>query len=374
MVVLVAIATAAAILWQPVLRPASKAAVILLDVYSTSLTGTDWAGLVTPEPRVVETRETFAGVTMRVTWWRPGWGDRHPAMLLVNGATPSGNDLPETRLISGALARAGFLVMLPQIPSLTEDRFDPAAVDQVDAAFAVLLAHPARSGRSGAYGFSVGGGLLLAAAGQGPALRRADYLGVLGAYFDLDQYIASVVSGLQARAAGLEPWKMSDDLPLRGRLATTGVLADGDDRRRLADELRETKGALRGEPAAPLGTEAAALRHALTATDHPEALRRLEALPQPVRDRLARLSPRAQWAGISAPVYWLHDAADHYVPVAQGESAARAATGPLRLVTPGLIAHGQPIRKDGPGSGPLFWASELWRLLDFTMDVLRVAT
>jgi pimeloyl-ACP methyl ester carboxylesterase len=293
----------------------------------------------------------------------------------VNGATPSGNDLKETRLISGALARAGFLVMLPEFPLLKEDRFDPAAVEQIDDAFAMLRTHPASGGPTGAYGFSVGGGILLAAAGQGAELARADYIGVLGAYYDIQTYLASVVSGKQLRGGELGTWALSEDARRRAPLAATEIVADPTDRRRLADEIREKAGVLSRDAPGGLGDEAMALRRALSATGYEEVIRRLEELPAPAVERLQRLSPRVHWSGIRAPVYWLHDAGDHYVPIAQAESAvAETPSGKLRLVTPKLLAHGEPVRKDAPESGPVFWISELWGLLRFAMEVLRVAS
>lgn len=145
-VALAAFLVALVLLWQPVLRPAYKGAVILLDVYTTTLFQRNLAALVTPPPRYEEELLTLAGTTMRVSWWRPAWGGRHPAILLVNGASTAGNDMPEIRMISDAVARAGYLVMLPEFPFLKEERLEAAAVDQIDAAFAVL-ARTTRAGR-----------------------------------------------------------------------------------------------------------------------------------------------------------------------------------------------------------------------------------
>ena len=116
--------------------------------------------------------------------------------MLVNGATPVGNDDAETRRLGEALARAGYLVMLPEFPFIKEGHLDRRATAIIDGAFARLRALPETRGLSaGAFGFSVGGGMLLAAAARGGALADASYLGALGAYFDLDTYLASVVSG-----------------------------------------------------------------------------------------------------------------------------------------------------------------------------------
>src|SRR5712692_9117110 len=134
--------------WSPLIRPLAQGGVVLLELYAPTLSGVpsggssdrDVAALVTPAPRVTDTIERFAGVEMRVTWSRPGWGDRHPGILVVNGATPAGNDDPVTRRFTMALARAGYLVMLPELPFLKIGRLESSATAQVDAAFGMLRA------------------------------------------------------------------------------------------------------------------------------------------------------------------------------------------------------------------------------------------
>src|SRR4029077_16264024 len=92
----VLIVVAIAILWRPFLRPLGAGAILVTDIYSSALWDRNLAGYVTPLPLVTVTRETFGGSVWRVTWWRPAWGDRHPALMMVNGATALGNDDPET--------------------------------------------------------------------------------------------------------------------------------------------------------------------------------------------------------------------------------------------------------------------------------------
>jgi hypothetical protein len=222
---------AAALLWRPVLYPAGKATVLLLDVYAPALIGVNVAALITPEPRHHETRETIAGLEMRVDWWRPGWGDTHPALLIVNGATPVGNDNAATRQFAASLARAGYLVMLPELPFLKEGRLDTAAPAVVDAAFAFLRQRPEVTDQpAGAFGASVGAGIMLAAAGSEPALARADHLTVLGGYFDLDTYVASVA----ARSQGQPPVPWEPSLEASERIPVGVFMAMTNDADRLA--------------------------------------------------------------------------------------------------------------------------------------------
>jgi len=142
-------------LWRPLLRPIGAGAVIVADIYSGALWDRNLAAAVTPQPRVEEATLRIRDADMRVTWWIPGWGARHPGVMLVNGATEFGNDDSETRRLSDALARAGYLVMLPEFPFIKAGTLEREATAIIDAAFAVLRDHPETRGMpTGAFGFS----------------------------------------------------------------------------------------------------------------------------------------------------------------------------------------------------------------------------
>ncbi|MBA2370326.1 MAG: hypothetical protein H0V71_01625, partial [Chloroflexi bacterium] len=94
--ILLALVIVVGLLWRPFLQPAGQGALLILDLFAPVI-GTNLTALVTPAPRVEETREALDGVETRVTWWRPGWGDSHAAVMMVNGATAQGNDNPATR-------------------------------------------------------------------------------------------------------------------------------------------------------------------------------------------------------------------------------------------------------------------------------------
>lgn len=338
------LAVATYLLWQPLVYPGGKAALVILDIYSEPLTGVNVARAITPEPRQHETRETFGGVEMRVSWWRPGWGDRHPAIMIVNGATPLGNDNAATRGFGVTLARAGYLVMLPEFPFSKEGRLDPDAPRVVDAAFAHLRAlAETKDLRAGAFGASTGAALMLCAAGAHPALARADHLTVLGGYFDLDTYVAAVAT----RSTGAAPWEPSAEAKERIPPAVEVAMRTEGDR--------------------------ATVRRAFTATTYGGALETLASLSPPGRELFDRLSPSASWAAVTPPVFWIHDPNDTYEPLAEAHAAQAAPrSAPFRLIVPRLVQHAE-VGEATKGQDPLALARELWGLLTFTLEVLRAA-
>ena len=362
--------------WSPLWAPLWRAGIVVLDVYSSALYGSNYAAGITPEPRRVEEHMDLGGEDVRVSWWIPGRGERHAAMLVVNGATALGNDDSETVRISEALARAGYLVMLPQLSFLTEARLERRAPEKVDAAFAVLLHRSdVDADRAGAFGFSVGGGVLFAAAGlPDAALSRAKYLGALGAFFDIRTYLASVVSGTQLRRGALEPWIPDPEARLKLPLGAAEALGDAGDRGTVAAAIRASGGPL--DPVAPagLGDEARALWRTLSATSYDAALAAYDAMPKSLRETYAALSPATRWADVRAPVYWLHDEGDRFEPVSEAERAAaspHASTTTLHLTR--LLSHAAALSQGARQQGIDFWIRELGGLVGFALDVLRRA-
>jgi pimeloyl-ACP methyl ester carboxylesterase len=269
--------------------------------------------------------------------------------MIANGATAFGNDDPETRRLAEALARGGYLVMLPEFPFLKEVRFDRGATEEMNSAFALLRALTETQDRTvGAFGSSVGAGILLAAAGGGGALARADYLAVLGTYYDMDTYLASVASGTQLRAGRLEPW--SPDQVVRDKLPSAALDAMDTD------------------------ADRAALRAALDAGAYDAVLARLRALRPTARARLEEVSPRVTWSSLRPPVYWLHDANDRFEPIAEAEAAAAAPRGAhLELTVSHLISHAAPVDAEEQPRGLGAWAGELRILVGFGLSVMRAA-
>lgn len=362
--------------WSALFAPLARGAVVVLDVYSSAIAGSNWAAAITPAPRIEESRIALAGEDARVTWWVPGAGDRHAAMLVVNGATPLGNDDPETRRISEALARAGYLVMLPQLSFLTEARLDRTAPARVDAAFAAMLARAdVDASRAGAFGFSVGGGVLFAAATRpNAALTRARYLGALGAFYSIRTYLASVVSGTQVRHGVMEKWTPDPEARLKLPRGAAQAIADARDRSVLLDAIDANGGVLAPDPPATLGAEGRSLWSLLSAPSYTDALARFDELPASLRDTYLELSPATRWSSLPVPVYWLHDEGDRFEPVSEAEQVTtNAHPGGSELHLTRLLSHAAALGGDARSQGPDFWVRELGGLLAFAFDVLKRA-
>jgi predicted alpha/beta-fold hydrolase len=170
---------------------------------------------VTAEPRIEETRVAGAPATLV----RPGRGDGPwPAVVFVNGATRAGRHHPKVQRLARGLARAGFLVVVPDLPGLPIGKITPATVAAtIDVAKATSAWSNVRDGRLGFYGVSVGAARI-ACGGQSRARwspHRRRRRGALGGYEAGDS--ARYHRLLRGRAVRDRSIRLSRDRTLAGR-------------------------------------------------------------------------------------------------------------------------------------------------------------
>jgi pimeloyl-ACP methyl ester carboxylesterase len=113
----------------------------------------------------------------------PGRGRVHPALLLMNGATPQGRRHPMIRRLAGGLARAGFRVVVPDVYGVDRGEMSDRAVA---ATLAVARETP---GPLAFVGISVGTTLALLAAEDPSLVHRVSVIAGTTGYVDLPDLI-----------------------------------------------------------------------------------------------------------------------------------------------------------------------------------------
>ena len=108
---------------------------------------------VTGEPRFAET--IVAGNPALVV--RPRGEGPWPAIFFVNGVVTEGRKLPEVRKLAEGLARAGYLVVVPDLPGLRRGEIRPETVHETLEVARTISEWPdARDGTVGLVGVSTG--------------------------------------------------------------------------------------------------------------------------------------------------------------------------------------------------------------------------
>ena len=186
--------------------------VLALLALSGCMTGGDEAALVlkdlgaggwpsdlkkrTPDPTRFGVDYQVEGRAYQADLYHPG---EPPAasILLVPGVAQRGRDDPRLVAFATTMARARFIVLVPDLPGLRSLRVSSADVQGVIDGFSYLRSRPElpAEGRLGigAFSYSVGPAVLAA---MDPAIgKRVDFVLGIGGYYDLEQVLLFFTTG-----------------------------------------------------------------------------------------------------------------------------------------------------------------------------------
>ena len=295
------------------------------------------------EPRFSEAR--VAGNPSLVV--RPAGEGPWPAIFLVNGTVPEGRKLPEVRNLAEGFARAGYLVVVPDLPGLTEDRITPQTADATtQVAREISFMPDTEGGKVALVGVSTGATLALLAA-EDPALSgRVSVIAGVAPYSNIKTVLNVATTGHYRRSDGeLASYEATPFLSYVVARSLVAALPPGEDKRTLSAELegagRESQDPLSGLRSRQMGDLGADARSVvgLLANRDPERFDKLYAdLPDEVRRDLEELSPLAGTEQISVPVELATGPRDKYFPPSQSYRLERIAP-EIRVTVTGALDH-----------------------------------
>ena len=301
------------------------------------------AAALTPDPRSEET--VFGGAP--ATLYEPGRNDDRAAIVLLNGATEQGRHHPRVVALAAGLARAGYPVLVPDVPGIVR------GVVTIEGARSVVecsleLSSRARAERVGLVGVSAGTTLaLLAAVDEALAERVAIVAGVTG-YTDLTELLRLATTGTYLEGAEPVRYRPEPFLSLCvARSVCSGL--ESERSRGLLEAALEAVAPDDPDPIAPLrgldtvGADAeASAMVALLVNRDPERFDELyAALPETMRAKIDRLSP-IRWADrLQVPVELLFDPRDKYFPLEHARALQRVSPR-VRVTVTHALAHADP--------------------------------
>jgi dienelactone hydrolase len=329
------------------------------------------------DPHVEHVSFPVEGKTVVADLYRPADGGPHPGIVLCHGVADRGKD--DLRLVNfaDALARAGYMALVPDFENLRQFRVRPSDVDEIVGAFEHLSTLPSvKRDRIGLFGFSYAGGLSILAARDPRISDRVKFCFLLGAYYDLEAVVGYMTTGmyrLDDAWTYLEPrnsgrWAFlqnSVDLIENDR---DRALLSGIARARLDDPQSDVSHLARS-----LGEEGAAV-YALLVNEDPEQVGVIiDGLNERVRTYFDELSPRGKMDNITARLILAHGRDDNLIPYTESIMLAEHAPpeAPVHLELLDSFEH-MDIRFDAAGGPGGFFASlrEVRRLFSVTYDLL----
>jgi len=318
----------------------ARAVVVISSVLDAPVL-TPAAEAVSGEPRFGD--GTVAGNPALVV--RPAGEGPWPAVFFVNGTVPEGRELPEARRLAEGFARAGYLVVLPDLPGLMEDRITPETVaETAEVARAVSNRPDAAEGEVSMVGISTGATLALLAAQRPDTGDRVSLVAGVAPYSDIRTILNVATTGRYEKEDGT--FARHDADPFLSYVVARSMIAalpPGEDRQDLSAELE----AVGRENPNPLGgvrlrrtedfePDAAAVV-ALLANRDPARFDELYAdLPDGVKEDLEAFSPLAGTGRIRAPVEIATGPRDKYFPASESHNLEGIAPDLRVTVTPAI--------------------------------------
>jgi pimeloyl-ACP methyl ester carboxylesterase len=246
---------------------------------------------------------------------RPGGRGPWPAWLFVNGAHPERRREPVVTRLAQGLARAGFLVLVPDLPGLGEGAITTRTLEAAAAVTAAAADRPdVRDGRVALIGASTGAGLALVTAGTESLADRISVVAAVAPYANLDKLVCMATTSHYEEELGFERYEVTDlhrDVVARSLLEAAG------------------------EPGRP------AVEALLTNTDPHRFADLYARLPDDVRALVEQLSPLRVASRVKAPVEVIVPPRDEYFPLGEARSL-EAALPNVRLTVTGTLDHTRP--------------------------------
>lgn len=276
-------------------------------------------------------------------------------LILLHGAAPTGKDDPRLVNLAAILARARFVVLLPDLVRLRKLQLRASATQEIADAIRYMVSSPSLTpnGTVGIAAISVAAGPAIRAALKPEARERVRFILAIGGYYDLLTTLTFSTTGYfldEGRWRWQEPNELGKWVFVLSNIEELTNRTDREIFEAIADRKR------RNEPieiegfVSRLSPEGLAIHRFITNTDPEQATTLFAQLPPKVKYEVRALSPsKGDLSQMQAQVILVHGLDDPIVPYTESIQLARA-LGPHQsklVLIKGLVhAHLKPSLLD----------------------------
>ncbi len=317
-------------------------------------------------PVITTVTVTSRGRAIQADLYRPVKKGKYFPLLLVHGVNPTGKDDRQLVLLAKDLARAGFLVLVPDITGLKTLHLRISDAEDVLESFLFLSKTGYARPRGGMVGISYGAGPVLLAAADARIRDKVSVISTFGGYYDLRDVLLFILTGTYEY--GGQRGYVRPDSSLRWMFVyrNLDLVSSAVDRelfKRIVEKQNQFDSAAADALAKSLGPEGRALYDFLVNTDQERFTPLYEKLPLAMRDQVYQLSPARAMRYINASFIIAHGTDDYAVPFTESKRLADAVEDKdrVRLALLPQFLHVEPIE---PSTGDMFKRYVLggWRL------------
>jgi dienelactone hydrolase len=262
---------------------------------------------------ILTTEVTYScgGKDIVANLYRPNDRRRHPGLILAHGAIQGGKDDRALCFAGQSLARAGCVVLVPQLDNLSRFRLHRDDMQVLVAGFQYLARQEFSNGKVGMFGVCLSAPLTLLAAAEPSISRDVAVVTSWGGFYNINDWLQAVISERYIDGGRAKPWNPRVVLKDETREWLIELLPDSSDRACIEKMLA---GNSSDSAQSSLTASGQAMYELLTNRD-PERIKDLWTRLDPkVRQVLDSLSPHAKMARLKTKIAIIHAFADDVIP------------------------------------------------------------
>jgi dienelactone hydrolase len=313
------------ILYSSQIKRGGLSLLILID--SVRLPEKALMGILIDGPTKTKVAVPSRGRIIHADLYRPDRRSKPSPLLLVHGANPSGKDDEQLVLLAKDLARAGFLVLVPDLEGVKTLRIRITDAEDILQSFLYLSNAGPAGTRGGMLGMNCGAGPMLLASADRRIRDKVGVVATVGGYYDLRNVLSFALTGAYEYRGHRGYVRPEASLRWMFAYRNLDLLPSSDDReqfRKIIEKRNRYEVATAESLAKSLGPEGRALHAFLVNTDQERFVPLYENLPLPVREYVYQLSPARAIKYIKASFIIVHGIDDYSVPYTESMRIADA--------------------------------------------------
>ena len=253
--------------------------------------------------------------------YRPDDNSKHAGIILAHGAVKDGKDDFALTIAAQSLARAGYVVLIPQLEYLKSFQLRYGDVSTLIASYQFLSRQPFVREEVGMLGMCLSAPLVLIAASDSTISRDITVVSSWGGYYNVDDWLQSVLAEQYLDDGQAISWSPRATLKQGVPRLFLGFLPDESERMRIQEKLDTGSQNSSDTTLSPLGEDIFKMLSAHT----PEQVKEMwvEIAPE-IHQSINLLSPHLIIEKIHAKIAIIHTVTDDVIPWVESVKLSQA--------------------------------------------------
>lgn len=276
------------------------------------------------DPKVGEIKLKTSFGEVDADLYRPNDNKKHPVVIFTLGTIVTRRD-PAVTKFTQALARSGFVVLIPDIPDFLTGFVWTDSVETMKSSVAYLETQPFVDNKKiGFAGFCVGASAAIVAAEDDQIADKVAFISAISPYYDLISLSEAVITKqAEKENGGFEPWEPANLSVESVQKGFINYVKDEEERKLLNKFFLENEVLPEGATE-NFSEEARAVYDFLSNSQRSNLAEIWQNFPQEGKDLLKELSPSTDIGNLKAELFILNDKKDTFVSRIEGEKLAKS--------------------------------------------------